>query len=188
MNRNIQERVAIMKDIRKKLGKSQAEVATAINMDRSYYSRKECETSEVKFNQSEIQKIMDYLIECDKEFNKEFDEKSKRLVALTNDQSRISVRKMIVELKKKAGMRQEDIGEVIGINRANVSRWSRGLVDVKLSHYTKLVNLYIDKIGKPPTVKSSNSISDIDLVRELEKRGWDVTLSANQVLSIKHKK
>lgn len=85
MSNNIQERVAIMKDIRKRLGKTQEEVAAEIKMDRSYYSRKECETSEVEFNKLELQTIMDYFIKCEKEFDTTFDEQAIKLISLIDN-------------------------------------------------------------------------------------------------------
>jgi transcriptional regulator with XRE-family HTH domain len=59
-----------IKNIRKRLGKTQAQVAAAINMDRSYYSRKESKKENgIKFNQSDVKKIIDYFDECDKKFD-----------------------------------------------------------------------------------------------------------------------
>ena len=75
---------SIIKDIRKKLGKTQAQIAAAINMDRSYYSRKESESSKIYFNQSELEKIINYFNECDKEFG----EKAKKLAVFDGYEKR----------------------------------------------------------------------------------------------------
>jgi transcriptional regulator with XRE-family HTH domain len=69
---------SLIKDIRKKLGKTQAQIAAAINMDRSYYSRKESESGEIEFSPSELQTIIDYFSEC----YREFVENKKKLAAL----------------------------------------------------------------------------------------------------------
>jgi len=58
-----------IKQIRKRIGKTQAEVAAGINMDRSYYCRKESDNNDKKFTESELQKIITYFDECDKEFS-----------------------------------------------------------------------------------------------------------------------
>ena len=114
MSNTIQERVAIMKDIRKRLGKTQEEVAAEIKMDRSYYSRKECETSEVEFNHLELQTIMDYFIKCEKEFDTTFDGQAAKLISL---------------------------------------------------------------IDTPNDNSCLDNVFDIDLVRELRRRGWEVKVS-----------
>lgn len=96
----------------------------------------------------------------------------------------ISPVELLADLKKKANMKQEDIGEMVGINRSNVSRWSKGYVNPKLSFYDNLVTLYIKTFGRNPNhpksilgVSDVSILSDNDLAKELEKRGWNVTMT-----------
>jgi len=96
---------SIIKDIRKKLGKTQAQIAAAINMDRSYYSRKESESSKIDFNQSELEKIINYFNECDKEFG----EKAKKLPVLDGGE-KIGKSTLAWQLAKRLS---EEFGETV---------------------------------------------------------------------------
>jgi len=94
----------------------------------------------------------------------------------------VPVISLLNDLKQKGHLNQKDIGEYIGLNRSNISRYFNGHnVDMSISRYERLLCLYIEALGVNPNkgVISTNisTIPDQDLAKELEERGWKVSLS-----------
>ncbi len=79
------------------------------------------------------------------------------------------------------GLSKGEIGEYIGLTKGGFWNITHVSGKMNLTNWTLLKKLYFEKTGRKLEIEEQvdginfDQIEDIELVRELENRGWEVT-------------
>jgi transcriptional regulator with XRE-family HTH domain len=90
---------------------------------------------------------------------------------------------MLKDVRMKAGMRQKDVAEALGIKQTTYSAWETGRVPIPAHHLVKLVELFHVSVGELTAPPENNSLKDwekklLEAIRQ-QPNNMDYLLASN---------